>query len=132
MGKKANQDISNQILFGHLVNKIVLPQEEQIPSKFPGMLTPGNIDLKHRPIVKNKDGSYSTVRSMSFNVDGKEVLVPTVSKDGRIMSDREAMNNFMKTGQHLGMFSDPESADAYAKLVHLQQMDLIPIPENNQ
>lgn len=88
-----------------------------------GMVEPGNIDIHNRPVVKNADGSISTVRSMSTNIDGREVLIPTVSDDGRIMSDDEAIDNFMRTGRHLGMFSSPEAATAYAEGLHNQQAD---------
>lgn len=90
----------------------------------PGMISQGNTDLANRPIVKNSDGSISTVRSMSFNVDGNEVLVPTVSKDGRIMSDQEAVENYRKTGENLGVFDSPEAATNYAKSLHNQQADM--------
>lgn len=86
-----------------------------------GMLESGNIDLANRPIKKNKDGSYSTVRSISANIDGKETLLPTVSDDGHDMSVREAVDNYRRTGKHLGKFADPESATAYAKQLHKDQ-----------
>lgn len=88
-----------------------------------GLIQEGNIDIHNRPIVKNADGSISTVRSMSTNIDGREVLIPTVSDDGRIMSDDEAIDNFMRTGKHLGMFDNPEDATAYAESLHNQQAD---------
>lgn len=82
----------------------------------------GNIDLKKRPVVNNPDGSYSTVRSMSFNEDGKEVLIPTVAADGsRILSEKEAIDQYHQSGQHLGKFGSPEQATAYAKQLHEQQ-----------
>lgn len=84
----------------------------------------GNIDLTNRPIVKNEDGSISTVRSMSFqDDDGKEVLIPTVV-NGKIVSDDEAIQHYYDTGEYLGKFDTIEEANSYAELLHEQQEKL--------
>lgn len=81
----------------------------------------GNINLANRPQVQNPDGSVSTVRSMSFNDGVKEVLIPTVSQDGRNLTEQQAIDAYRATGQHLGKFDTPEAATEMARRIHDQQ-----------
>lgn len=89
-----------------------------------GLRTPGNIDLRNRPVVKNADGSISTVRSMSVGTDDGEVLLPTISDDGRVLEPDQAMQQYQQTGKHLGVFDTPENATAYAQQLHRDQDQL--------
>lgn len=79
-----------------------------------GLIESGNIDISKLPSIRNPDGSYSTVRSIGIEMNGKYYLIPTVI-NGRIVSDEEAINSFEKTGKHLGVFSNQEASDAYAE-----------------
>ena len=89
-----------------------------------GLVEPGNIDVSKLPAVRNADGTYSTVRSMGVNINGKEVLIPTVI-NGRVVSDKEAINHYLKTGKHLGVFSTPEESSAYAEKLHQMEAQRI-------
>lgn len=90
-----------------------------------GLLSPGNIDLTNRPRVTNADGSVSTVRSIGVNVDGREVLIPTVSDDGRVLSNEAAIDAYRRTGRHLGIFDSPDASNAYAQQLHEDQARLL-------
>jgi hypothetical protein len=91
-----------------------------------GLLEPGNIDLLNRPMVTNPDGSISTVRSISINIDGNEVLIPTVAADGsRILTNEEALQQYLSSGQQLGIFDSVAAADSYAQNLHQQQAEAL-------
>jgi hypothetical protein len=95
-------------------------QQAGAVAQYPGMLTPGNIDLTARPNTAN-NGGVSTVLSMSVGFDGKHYLIPMVADDGKIMKENEAIDYFKKNGKHLGIFNDPNAATAYAKYLHQMQ-----------
>lgn len=103
---------------------IPLPSQiEQLGKSIPGIRTPGNINLAARPVVRNADGSISTVRSMSFQdqVGGPEILIPTVSDEGKLLSNDAAIGLYRQTGKHLGMFDTPDNATRYAQALHQSQ-----------
>ncbi|NDH64544.1 MAG: hypothetical protein EBY18_23525, partial [Alphaproteobacteria bacterium] len=86
-----------------------------------GMVEEGNIDLHARPIVKNPDGGYSTVNTMTFGIDGgKFINIPGVD-DKRQLSKDEALEQYKKTGKHLGVFSSQKAAEDAANALHLDQ-----------
>lgn len=107
---------------------------------YKGQEEPGNIDVNHRPVVKNADGSHSTIFSMTVPAEnGKWALIPSIvdgkflTPDGKMpnMADKQAMmrledaatEHYKKTGEHLGIFVSPEAADAYASATHAYMPD---------
>lgn len=100
----------------------VSPKRASPMGPFKGELATGNIDVEHRPKVPNPDGGISTVNSMSYeNDNGEEVLIPTVSDEGKLMGNHEAMEYWGKKGKYLGKFSNPDDADNYARQLHKSQ-----------
>lgn len=86
-----------------------------------GLITPGNIDLGKRPIVRNRDGSISTVRSISVtDPHGRSYLIPTVVGK-RVVTNDQAVKHWQRTGQHLGVFANEQAANRYAQQLHEAQ-----------
>lgn len=115
--------------------------------KVPGLLKRGNVDVNHRPIVKNDDGTSSTIFSVTVPIgkDGKSrkwddpgitgyALVPSLA-NGRFLTpdgkkpdenNKEAMqkledaatDHYDKTREHLGIFKSDKDADTYAGQTH--------------
>ena len=127
LGKQVGLDLSDVNSPGTIARDMA-KTDKSITDDAKGMFAKGNIDIYNRPIVKNSDGTISTVRTMGFQPSegefaGKQVLIPTVSDDGRIMTFNEAVDNYYKTGKHLGVFNDIESANKYSESLHNQQDD---------
>lgn len=92
-----------------------------------GQYGAGNIDLYDRPQYRNANGSISTVDSTSYNIDGQEVLLPTVwNRNGtpyHSQNDEEILQHYRDTGEYLGKFSTVEEANDYAEKLHLEQQE---------
>src|SRR5262245_40342205 len=86
----------------------------------PQQSEPGNIDLYKQPRVLTPiEGGYSTVYSKGFNIDGQEILLPSVTPDGRFLkSDDEVIAEYRKTGRHLGKFGSVKESNDYAQKLH--------------
>ena len=118
-GRRMSEDEMRAMAsFGH--SGSLRPQDEEfIKQRMAGRVGKGNVDLYNQPAVKNKDGSISTVDSSSYNIDGQEVLLPSVTPDGRhLKTEDEIIKEYRKTGRHLGKFGTPQEADAYAQQLH--------------
>jgi TP901 family phage tail tape measure protein len=95
-----------------------------LPGDIEGMLSPGNIDIMNRKMVKFGK-SMASVRSISIGTDRGTVLIPTVI-NGKVVSDAEAIKHYKRTGKNLGIFASRAAADAYAQALHEQQASLTP------
>lgn len=135
--RRATEDENWRRQFGGDVASMISPTETPGLVKRPtadtgnapaGLLQPGNINLNNRPEVKNADGTTSTVRSITVGFDDGTYVLPTVSDDGKIMTNDQAIEQFRKTGKHLGRFDSQKAADAYAQTLHEDQAALHGLP----
>jgi hypothetical protein len=57
----------------------------------------------------------ATVFSTGVGFDDGTYLLPRVSQAGELLSQEGAIEEFLRTGQHLGIFDSPEASTAYGK-----------------
>ena len=96
-----------------------MPHENLTASK--GILRQGNIDIHARPKVQLADGSTATVRSIAVTFDDGTFVIPTIGPKGEDWSNEQAIEEFKRTGKHLGMFKTAEDAEAYSIALHENQ-----------
>ncbi len=80
----------------------------------------GNINLGKLPRVSNPDGSYSTVKTITIEEDGKTILIPTII-NGKAVSNEEAIRSYHSSGKHLGKFNSEQEAEKYDAQMHKNQ-----------
>lgn len=89
----------------------------------------GNIDINHREILRNSDGSISTEKNIYIeetDENGKPsyVVIPTVV-DGIDIDPNgdgnKAYEHYRETGEFLGRFSSEKDAQEYSKELSLRQ-----------
>ena len=85
-----------------------------------GLVEPGNIPLKGRPLIDLGDGRVGSEYSIGIEENGKEVLIPTIY-DGERHSAAEAVQHYRETGQHLGKYSSIEAANQAAQIIHSRE-----------
>lgn len=119
----------------------------QVGKSVDGLLKRGNVDVNHRPDIKNDDGSHSSINSMTVPLgkDGHSLpwgdkgivsyaLVPSIA-DGKFLTpngkmpkkgdekanqalEDKATEYYDKTREHLGIFKTDTAANKYAGKTH--------------
>ena len=87
------------------------PYDEMMAPKEGNYLQP---DI-NRPSYVDNQGYTRSEYKMGFNINGKETLLPTVV-DGRQLSPDQAIDNYYRTGLHMGQYDSPQQADYRARL----------------
>lgn len=83
----------------------------------------GNIDLDNRPLVDDGQGNYMTEHSITMTDDqGVHWIIPTIV-NGKKVSNEEAWQHAMQTGEHLGQYHNLGDAERAAEQIHLRQQD---------
>lgn len=68
----------------------------------------------NRPSYVDESGNKRSEYKIGINVNGKEVLIPTVV-NGKQLSEDEAIARYYKTGLHMGEYNTPEESDYAAR-----------------
>lgn len=98
----------------------------QGPTRAPGMVNPGTIDLTKRPAVHFPDGSAGSLYTYNTPIEsgkdkGKWIVTPGITPDGKVLTEDQAYDRAMRTGQHLGIFDSEKNSESYATFLHMKQ-----------
>ena len=86
-------------------------------------LEPGNIDLQARHVLRNADGTISTVCTVIVEFDGVYVLLPLATPRGIVTVERAAQE-YISTGLHMGVYDELGGAEREAERIHTEQEEI--------
>lgn len=101
----------------HEARRVATGNFEQIDKELGGEFGKGNISLNNRKVFVHptNNGDYSSLESITVDDGpGKYFLLPKVDENGRMMTDKEAIEHARATKQDLGEFKTAEEASKYA------------------
>ena len=90
----------------------------------------GNIDLSKTPRIKNADGTYSYLPSVSYRdpKTGLTLLIPAATQISenvwQPLTEQEAISLYNRTGKYLGAFNNAYDAQSYANELQIQQKQM--------
>lgn len=87
------------------------PYDEMMAPKQGNYLQP---DI-NRPYYIDDFGGMRSEYKMGFNDNGKETLIPTVV-NGRQLTEDQAINNYFRTGLHMGKYNSVDDAEYASKM----------------
>ena len=79
--------------------------------------------------VAGPNGDISTVRTMGIHTDKGETLIPTVSRDGRLLTNDQAIAQYKASGENFGSYPTINAANEAGKTIHNIQAGLLNDPQ---
>lgn len=80
-----------------------------------GEVEPGNVDLGKQTMLRGEGGKLIGLKTTTIAQDGRHYLIPLTGPDGKEMDEKEAIERFLGTGEHLGAFDNAENANAWGQ-----------------
>jgi len=67
--------------------------------------------------VKLPDNSTAIVKPIMFEHNEMNVVIPTITETGELLSDSQAIEKYLTSNWHLGKFGDPQAAERYMSIL---------------
>lgn len=88
-----------------------------------GLTVPGNMDIAKRKVFVGEDRKAKILMPITVPVGGGQyAVVPSVGEDGTVLTKDQAIEKYMETKQHLGVFETEAAARDYEGKVQSSSM----------
>lgn len=127
------QQLGTETERASIYNKFLTSAGIKVPTTLSEIMQQSGATLdpgKALPVIRYKDPDsgkteFGTVRTISFEEDGKEVVIPTIV-NGKLLTPQQAIEHYHKTGESFGKYDSIEEADRIARMLHEEHQSRIP------